>query len=103
MELKLKTPSSLHVEWSDVPIMLQNGKILDYLLILEEINSTYEVVVSQNTFNFTNLKEFHNYNVSIKARNMAGFGSKLTIQLKTEETSEYTTNYHRCVNFTFYF
>ena len=79
----------LHVQWTEVPIMEQHGKILDYHLKIYEygINTPSYIVNSTNReFIFYQLKYFQHYNVVIKARNNVGFGPERVISITTNES-----------------
>ena len=85
--LKNKTSAMLHVEWTEVKIMQQLGKILDYNLVLA--NQSGSDLLKVNTtlryFLFQNLKHFTVYNITVKARNSMGYGPSRMILGKTGE------------------
>ena len=92
INLTEKSSTSFTVRWTNVPIMLQRGKILFYhFTIYEEGTGVVHktALINHQFWTFGNLKHYKNYNITITSENSKGFGPERWVHGKTNEDGNY--------------
>ncbi len=73
----MTTSSSVSLMWSPPPLVDQNGIIVNYSLILRDLQYSANDITSISSTNnhiFTSLNEFNNYSCQVAAATIIGFG-----------------------------
>ena len=93
----IRSPTSILVEWGDVPAADQNGIILSYTVtywILPDGSAQTKVVnASTSEATLLGLDEHTNYKITVFASTVKGNGSDSEpITLRTDEASEFSNS-----------
>ena len=84
--------TSISVSWEEVQAELRNGIITGYTIKFESLtendNGIVEAGPNDRWANLTGLEEFVEYNISVVAFTVKGYGPPSVIVVRTDENSE---------------